>query len=116
MKKIATFKVRGEALEQIDGDQIDLNGIESIKACLAIKHCVHYNDIEVDIEDLYEPELSKNTFVNELGLYFRADRACAVFVKVQGLGAIPDIKTETGFDMFLDLISKRQYNNAITFN
>ena len=115
-KKLAIFKVRGEEVEQIEGDQIDIQGIEGIKACLAIKHHVPYNDIEVDIKDVYEPELSTSAVVNEIGLYFRANRPCAIFVKANGIGAIPDINTEVGFEMFLDAISKRQYDKVITFN
>lgn len=84
-KKLAIFKVNGQAVEQIEGDNVNLDEIETIKTCLSVKHGVSYNDIEVDVKDVFEPELSQNCIVTDVGLMYRVDRPYAMFVKVEGL-------------------------------
>jgi len=113
--KLVTFSVRGKAVEQIEGDGIDLDGVECMKTSLAIIHGVSFEEVEVVSKDVFEPELSPFLTVNDEGvLLFKANNL-AVFVPVRSVRPAMDINHEELFYEFLDLIQKKDFNGALIF-
>jgi len=116
MKKetIYIFKIQDKEVERVNWD-IATNDIEIIKSCLAASQGVNFDDIDMEMIDVYTPELSLEAWVNQSGLVFRPNRAYAMPRIVYGLGSIQRLDTEEGFETFLGFISRKDIDNAITF-
>lgn len=116
------FKVHGKKIEQISAD-VTLDIIDEIKISLAFIHAVPFEEVEAIAEDVMERELSgtcaiSNSMVNiEAGqLVFRSKRPSSSWRIVNSMRPAMDTTKEELFLEFLDLIQKKDYNNAIIFN
>ena len=113
--KLISFIVRGKAVEQIGGDEIDLDEVENMKIRLAFIHGVSFDEVEFEAQDVLEPELSTSLAVNEQGeLVFKANQY-AIFMPVGSIRPALDISHESLFLEFLDLLAKRDFDNALIF-
>jgi len=113
--KLVTFSIKGKVIEQIEGDFIDLYGVESMKTNLAIIHNVSYDDVELDYKDIFKPELSLSLLVNGLGTLMFKSNEFAAFSPVESVRPSMDINNEDLCLEFLDLIRKKDYDNALIF-
>lgn len=113
--KLIIFLVNGNPVEEIEGDEIDFNGVENMKTNLAIIHGVAYDEVEVDTKDIETQELS-DCFVRFGGglMYHPKRNTYPIYVQLP----VPamDISEEEKFYNFLDLIVKGDIDNAITFS
>ena len=64
--------------------------------------------VEVDSIDIVERELSTISTISPEGLRVN-------LILVFGVAPSPDIKTEVGFQRFLDLVFKKDYDAAVHF-
>lgn len=114
--KLVIFLVNGEAVEQIEGNDIDICGVESVKSAIAASKGIKYDDIEILIKDIEVHEITGNWIVRNDGLLMaKAPNQYASFVPVNGLRPAMDINKEEMEDEYLELISKKDFVNAITF-
>ena len=113
--KVVLFKIQKKVLETIEADDINLHQVECMKTNLAIMHGVSFDDVEVDTEEIYVPEIAEFLTVDCNGkLLFRANER-AIFVQASGLTPAMDINKEDLYYEFLDLLQKKEYDNAIIF-
>lgn len=106
--KIVKFKVNGQTVEEIDGDEVTITQVESTKSCLAHLHGVPYDSVEVDTEDIEKPEVSQTMFVTDhMGLCFKAPNPYSVFRSVDCpvLNKDFDFNYQDEIDKFLDALS-----------
>lgn len=118
MKKsiLILFVINGKTIEQIDDRDIDINGIEVFKSAIAASHKVPYNDIEVETREIEIHECTGNWIVREDGvLMAKVPNPYASFLKVEGLRPALDINKEELMEEYLELISQKDFVNAITF-
>lgn len=113
--KLVIFIVNGKAVEQMEGSEVDILTVESIKTNIAILHGVSYDEVEVDTQDVESPELSLNLEVFPDGSLMHRKNQYAQLTSVNGLSPALDISHEKLFHEFLDLITKKDYDNAIIF-
>ena len=113
--KLVIFRVNGKAVEEIEGTDIDLNGVENMKTNIAIMHGVRYDDVEVDTKDIYTPELS-DCFVRDNGALMYQSKGKSNPVFVSGLRPSHDINHEELFHEWLGLIVDGKICEAIIFN
>ena len=112
-ERIFIFKHKDQELERVDWD-IQISDIEIIKSCLAFTKNINYDDIEMDTIEVYKPELS-NLFVRaDKALMYRNRADSSIYIT--GLQPAMDISHEELFYEFLDLITKKDIDNAITFS
>jgi hypothetical protein len=116
MKKSKTiiFKIHGRSIEEIDGDDITIDQAEKMKTNLAIMHCVSYDDVEVDTQDIFTPEIS-SLVVRADGTFMQYKHGIPNPILVKGISPSMDIYQEELFDEFLGLISKGDIDKAIIF-
>ncbi|MCC6447271.1 MAG: hypothetical protein IT215_01115 [Chitinophagaceae bacterium] len=113
--KLYIFLVNGKPVEQIDGKEICHDELVQLKSGLACIHNVPFDEIEVDSQDIIEPEVSRTLFVTDNGLQFRADNPYASLRSVDSPVPSLDIRQSDLFDEFLELILQKDIDNAITF-
>ncbi len=106
--KIVKFKVNGQTVEEVDGDDITITQVENTKSCLAHLHGVAYDEIEVATEDIEKPDVSQTMFVTDhMGLCFKAPNPYSVFRSVDCpvLNKDYDFNYQDEIDEFLDTLS-----------
>lgn len=113
--KLVIFKVLGEAKEQIDGDDINLDQVEIMKTNLAFMHGVSYDDVEVDFKDSYVPDIASDLIVREDGLFMFRPNPHAIFRAVEGIRPAFDLNHAELEEEFLTLLSKKDYCKAFIF-
>lgn len=114
--KLVIFLVNGVAVEQIEGSDIDICGVESVKSAIAASRGINYDDIDIETKDIEVPEITGNWIVRGDGLFMaKAPNQYASFIPVEGLRPAMDISKEELEEEFLELISKKDFVNAITF-
>ena len=116
LTKKVIFKINGQEVDTINGDDIDLRELENLKIQIAFAHSVSVHDIEMDTIDEVVRELSKHTYISKDGLFFKPKNDYAIFTAVKSISPSFEIKSEDGFQKFLDLITAKDFDNAITFN
>lgn len=118
--KLVIFLVNGIAVEQIEGSDIDICGVESVKSAIAASKGINYDDIEIETKDIEVPEIPEitgNWIVRGDGLLMaKAPNQYASFIPANGLRPAMDINKEELEEEFLELISKKDFVNAITFS
>lgn len=105
-KKIQ-FIVNGKTVEEIDGDEITFNEVETTKTCLAYMHGVTYDEVEVVADDIDKQDLSPTLFVVEgMGLAYKAN-SYAIFraVNCPVVNTQYDFRKQEDIDSFLDGLS-----------
>lgn len=112
--KLILFIVHGKIVEEIEGSEIDHNGVENMKTNLAIMHGVSFDDVEMDTKDIHIPELSE-LFVRDDGALMWKKKFLTHPVYVDRVRPAMDVNHEELFLEFLDLIAKKDFDNAITF-
>ena len=117
MKKVKkiVFKIQNRQVDVIDADDITLQEIENLKVSMAFAHGVGSQDIEAVAEDVLVRELSEHLMINPLGLMFKEKNIYSIFVPVKSLAPSFNIKTEDGFQKFLDLIFREDIDGAVKF-
>jgi len=115
MKKeiIYVFKINNTEVERVTWD-INTDDVDMIKGCLAYTKGVDVDDIDFEKIEIHNPELG-DTFVRADGslMYKRTYSASPIYVR--GIQPALDINHEELFYQFLDLIHKKDIDNAITF-
>jgi len=109
------FKIKDIEVERVDWD-IDVNDVDIIKGCIAFIKGTDVDDIDMEKVEVFEPELSD--------LFVREDGSLMKFQKfpysnpryIKGVSPALDINHEELFYEFLDLISKKDIDNAIIFS
>jgi hypothetical protein len=115
--KLILFKVQDKVVEKIEGNEVTIEEVESIKSSIAVIHGVSFDDIDIDTEDIYLPELSKTWIVRDDGMLMaKVDNPYASFREVTGLRPALDITKPELFGEFLELIFQEKFCEAITFN
>jgi hypothetical protein len=104
--KLIIFKVNGEPKEQIDGNDITIDQMDIMKTNIAIMHGVSFDEVDIDIQDDYIPEISSNLIVREDGLFMFRPNQYAIFKPVEGVRPALDLNHPELFEEFLDLLSK----------
>jgi hypothetical protein len=112
--KLVIFLVNGKQVEEIEGHEIDINGVERMKTNIAIMHGVSYEDVEVDTKDICTPELS-SLIVRADGTFMQYKNGIPNPVLVRGVSPSMDIHHEELFYEWLGLISAGDIDNAIIF-
>ncbi len=116
MTKKVVFRINGKEVDTINGDEIDLRELENLKIQIAFAHSVSVHDIEMDTVDEVIREMSSHSFISRQGLHFKPQNEYAIFALVKSLSPASEIESEDGFQKFLDLISNKDFDAAITFN
>ncbi|HEY5392461.1 MAG TPA: hypothetical protein VIJ57_10125 [Hanamia sp.] len=113
IERIFIFKHKDQELERVDWD-IQMSDIDLIKSCLSFTRQINYDDIEMETIEIYSPVISEQMFVRSDGaLMYRNNSQCSNHVI--GFQPALDISHEELFHEFLDLIAKKDIDNAITF-
>lgn len=116
MKKeiVYIFKINNKEIERVDWD-MSTDEVDLIKGCLAITQGADIEDIDLEKLEVYKPEFG-DSFVRNDGslMYKRSYSASPIYVR--GVQPALDINHEELFDEFLDLIHKKDIDNAIIFN
>lgn len=107
------FKIQNKEIERVTWD-IAIDDIDIIKGCLALTHGINVEDIEMETIEIYKPELSEKLFIRPDGSLMCTLHANHLFY-VNGLQPSVDINHEELFYEFLDLITKKEFDKAITF-
>lgn len=105
--KLVIFKVNGEPKEQIDGNDITIDQVDIMKTNIAIMHGVSFDEVDVDIQDDFLPEISSELIVRADGLFMFRPNPHAIFKPVQGVRPALDLNHPELEDEFLDLVNKR---------
>lgn len=114
--KLILFKVHDKIVEQIEGDDVTITEVESIKSSIAVIHGVSFDDVDIDTKDIYKPELSKTWIVRDDGLLMaKVDNPYATFREVTGLRFAYDVTKPELFEEALQLISDGKFCEVITF-
>lgn len=113
-KKII-FKINGAEVDSADANDVDLQELDDLKITVALFYNVGVQDIEVVVEDVQVRDISTNAFISKDGLFFKPKKDYAVFVAIDSIKPTVDINTENGYHEFLDMIYKKDYDNALTF-
>lgn len=115
--KLIIFLVNGKPVEEIDGDDITLDGTMQMKTNIAIMHGVSFDEVEVDTKDIEVQYLSQTAVVNRIGaLLFRANSNTMHWKTVTGIRPAFDLSHSELFNEWLYLISKNDIEKAIIFN
>ena len=116
MKKdtIYIFKIQDKEVERVDWD-INADDVDLIKGCLAYTQGV--DDIEFEKIDIYEPELSSLFVRGSDGSLMKTQSLPYSNPRyISGVQPALDINHEELFYEFLDLISKKDIDNALIFS
>ena len=105
--KLIIFKVNGEPKEQIDGNDITIDQVDIMKTNIAIMHGVSFDEVDVDIQDEYVPEIASNLIVRADGLFMFRPNEHAIFRPAEGVRPAFDLSQPELEDEFLDLVNKR---------
>ena len=108
------FKINNKEVERVDWD-INTDDVEFIKGCLTNTHGVNFDEIDFEKVEIYNPELG-DCFVRSDGslMYKRTVNSSPIYVR--GVQPALDINHEELFYQFLDLITKKDIDNALIFN
>ena len=108
--------MNGKPVEEIDGDDINLKGVENMKTNIAIMHGVTYDEVEVDTKDIASPEFAGDLIIHSDGSLMYKPNQYAHYIYVSGVRPALDIKHEELFYEFLDLIHKKDFDGALNFH
>ncbi len=113
---IYIFKHNDIELERAVWD-LETCDIEIIKGCLATSRGIKFDDIDIEMLEVYKPDLSDRLFVRGCdGSLMQNHLLGGNPNVVTGLMPSMDISHEEFFYEFLDLISKKDIDNAINFS
>lgn len=116
VKKIV-FKIKDEQVYAINADDVVVSDIEDLRDAIAIHYELESKeDVIFEAVDVFEPkELSKNTMIGSSGRLHCRSGANRFFVPVTSIVPYFDIKTEKGYQDFLDLIFNNDIDGAVAF-
>lgn len=116
VKKIV-FKIKDEQVYAINADDVVVSDIEDLRDAIAIHYeLASKEDVIFEVVDVFEPnELSKNTMIGSSGRLHCRTGQNRFFSPVTSIVPYFDIKTEKGYQDFLDLIFNNDIDGAVSF-
>lgn len=114
--KLVQFIINGKVVEQVNGNEVNFDDIENLKVSIAFIQCVAFGDVEVVSVDAMFPELSETMSIRNDGSLLLKNKRSPNPKIITGIRPAMDTTKEELFAEFLDLIYKKDYDNAIIFN
>jgi hypothetical protein len=110
------FLINNVAVDEISGKDLESESkFLEFKSNLAASRGIPVDEIEVNIKSLVLPEYT-DTFVRYDGTLMYRKRPEANPILLTGVFIKYDINHEELFDEFLDVLFKKQFDNALGFN
>lgn len=115
--KIIIFLVHGKPVEEINGDDLSLKGVEDMKCAIAFMHGISFDDVEMETKTIPLRDMTLLAAINDSGkLVFKSKHPRSCWRVVETVGAIQNFQVGDGFYDFLDHITNGDIDAAINFN
>ena len=115
VKKVI-FTVDNEQVHAIDGNDVKVSDIEALVDAIALHYNISKESIVFEFAEVIDRDLSSVMMINSKGqLYSRVNKN-SMFYPVRSVLPRFNIRTEEGYQRFLDCISSKNIDDAISFH